>query len=76
MKKTELITLAKLRDDRERVEKQAREHALRSALAYYFQGGCESEQKQVDSLRKLVFGNWLQQHAFTEKFEPLLGIGR
>lgn len=29
----------------------------------------------VDSLRKIVFANWLQQHTFTEKFAPLEFIG-
>jgi hypothetical protein len=67
---TGIITLAELRAERDRVEKLAREHALATALEYYLPGV-----KNPDTLRGIVFGNWLQEHAFTERFEPLDGIG-
>ena len=62
---------------RESIEHTAREHALITALEYYLPAlDYMPEKQRVDSLRKLVFGNWLQEHAFTEKFQPLFGIGR
>lgn len=68
-------SLQLLRNTRDKNEAAAREHALRSALDYYFQGGVP-ERQQVETLRKLVFGNWLQEHAFSENFKPMNAISR
>jgi hypothetical protein len=69
--------LTELCSARNRNEAAAREHTLQAALEYYLPAlRCEPEKQRVDMLRKLVFGNWLQQHAFPEKFQPVLGIAR
>jgi hypothetical protein len=69
--------LKELRAARNRTEDAAREHALQTALEYYLPALEHLQEKdRVEHLRKIVFGNWLQEHAFTENFQPLLGIGR
>ena len=67
--------MAELRAERERVELLARQHALRTALDYYFPGALEPELDLVHSLKQMVFSTWLEEHAFSEKFEPMRGFG-
>jgi predicted RNA methylase len=77
-KAAKVPTLEQLRAQRDMMENKAREHALKSALAYYFKIPIETplHSENVNALRKVVFGNWLHQHIFTEKFQPMHGIGR
>lgn len=65
------VTLAELRAERERVEKLARDHALEAALEFYFPKSCESDEANLKSLKHIVFTNWLEAHAFDEKFDGL-----
>ena len=66
----ETVDLEYLKKQRIRIEIIARNHALKTALQYYGKNGGVD----VDYLRRVVFANWLDKHAFTERFEPLSWI--
>ena len=62
-KPVSLPTLAELRARRDALEQQARRRAAQTALEFY--------QVREGILRELVYANWLDEHAFEERFEPL-----
>ena len=55
--------LDELVQQQRQLREQARAHALATALEYYEVGS--------DYLKELVFQNWLDEHAFAERFKPL-----
>ncbi|MEI6075541.1 MAG: hypothetical protein WCS94_08215 [Verrucomicrobiota bacterium] len=75
-KKTKLITLKELQDDRAKMEKAAREAAQAAALAHYFPGayGVYPDKDLLRSLKHLVYQNWLKSHAFEHQFQPLYAL--
>ena len=68
VKRTRNLTIKKLQQKQDDLQKLARDHALATAIEYYETGS--------DYLKAVVFENWLEQHAFEEKFQPLNMVAR
>ncbi|HEX5400468.1 MAG TPA: hypothetical protein VFY06_15580 [Verrucomicrobiae bacterium] len=60
---TKPLRLEKLISERASLERQARDAALAAAESFY---KCSAA-----TLREVVFANWLDQHAFNQKFQPM-----
>lgn len=56
-------------------EKKLRQLKLEEAMNYYFVRPPDESKRELErALRKMVFGNWLQEHVEGKQFVPIRAV--